>query len=127
MANEFSAMDIIDDLRKFGRGEWDPEDIPIEVVRYLLLNYFPIEMYLSMVFTHFSAPKRKELALEHRELDDSVVYDNFQPIAFSALHKLKSYYLLKSRITKDDLNMLIRALEYAKYITIEIPNLFRDP
>jgi hypothetical protein len=125
--NESSVSDVINDLREFGRGSWEPDDIPDEVVRYLLLNYFAIEQLVHIVFKTFSAEQRKALATEHRELDQSVIGDNFQPIALSALEKLTSHFMMKAEITQDDMNMLIRALEYAKYTNLVIPNLFRDP
>lgn len=128
MQQRHSVQNIIDDLVKFGKlSEGLPKEIPEEAVRYLLLNYHPIEYCLKSVYEEMSEAERDELRKSQKELHYSVSNDKAREIVSQPLTQLKHYYAGVGDITKDNLTMLIRALRYAKFRSVPFLFLFRNP
>jgi hypothetical protein len=67
--------------------------------------------------------QRKELNESHRELDYSVISDSAHAFVLSSLHGVRTYFTGIPIVKEDDLRMIIRVLEYAKYIDISVGKL----
>lgn len=76
-----------------------------------------------------SASERRLLQSQHRELDESAISDDFSVARQSVeqAHEVVSGNKL-AEFVDDDVNMILRPIEYAKYLTPEgCPQLILSP
>ena len=123
--DRFTVKDVIADLVRLGdvyNGK-SSDEIPEDVVFYLLLNCGAIECCLKLVYEEMTEAQREELFQTHRGLDYSAIDKGFYDIAVGPLEGAKDCQDVMS-ITKGDLQMLIRALSYVEYKPHSISRLY---
>jgi hypothetical protein len=117
---------LLSDLQKVRHVclEENLEEVPEICVDYLNANRDALEFFVEQVFSKMDRDQRSDLQRQHSELDVSVVTDEFLPIASNALHSAverKKSAIGKTifQVDEDDLHMLLRALEYARYCPLD--------
>ena len=117
------AERILEDLRKIRLviREEDVEVVPDTVVNYLFLNRNTIRKLVSAVYERLDYEQRKALLSDHCELDSSVLNDDdtIRKLVLSAVwtaERMKRGGSGYFEIDDDDVHMLMRSLEYAKYV-----------
>ncbi len=65
--------------------------------------------------------ERHLLRSQHRELDEAVLLDGFFSIARQAVNNARELITSNplAKLLDDDINMILRPIEYAKYLTSE--------
>jgi hypothetical protein len=93
------------------------------LVAYLAQNHDELKALVDSVYARLDKSQRETLQKEHRELDGSVVTDSFHTIADAALVTAKEWADPQNKTVRylftlndDSVEMLLRALRYAKYI-----------
>ena len=122
MEEQYTVQHIIDDLKRFGDFP-NAAEVPEQCIRYILLNHYIIELCVDAVYTEMSKAQREELRKSHEELSLSIVSDTSFKIVKSNLDRVRSESagsIFGSVLSEDDLRVIIRALEYAKYVPIRI-------
>ncbi|MBI1923660.1 hypothetical protein HYR99_05365 [Candidatus Poribacteria bacterium] len=108
------------------------EKVPDIAMDYLAANHDLIRFYLKQVYTKIDDAQRGKLSSEHSNLHYSVVGNFFYEIAELAIKvaecwanpTIQAVPLARSLtfVTEDDFDMLVRALEYAKYCPLDAHN-----
>jgi hypothetical protein len=115
---------LIEDLRKVRSVclSENRDEAPNAAVLYLAANHDLIDFYLKQVYTKLDMNQRGELARQHQGLDYSVVSDTFYKIPASVISLVKHPTprpILPPVITDDDVNMILRVLQYARYCPLD--------
>jgi len=131
---------LIDDLKRIRQASVaaSKELLANAAIDYLIANDRLCRFYLHQLYTKTTKLDREVLKEQHSELDYSAVYDNFSKVAEHVLDQAKEFAehtsqargveggeaLLRSlrsvgAPTVDGLQMLLRALEYAKYSALD--------
>jgi hypothetical protein len=115
---------LVADLRRI-RAVCDQESLstpPAIGVRYLAENSTLIERLLDETYTNTSEDERVALCREHNDLYISAVSDGFRESGKLATSDARRYQSAQradikelSEVSYDDLDVLIRSLEFAKY------------
>src|ERR1700735_2327983 len=128
MAQMSTLERAISDLRKIPAfcNRENLDDVPDLGLRYLKANISSLEFYLTQVYRKTTEEERRALCEAHRELDYSVISEEFQEIASSPIRQAKEQSIsgiptgeLLDSVSYDDLKMLIRVLEYARYCPLD--------
>lgn len=108
---------LIADIRNLRKIHWKNLSEAKLVVEYLLANETTIRHCLNTVTTETDETKRRTLQADHKELDQSAIYEGFWDIIPKViLTEAHTFTILPQRgIKEDDIHMLIRGLEYAKF------------
>ena len=110
---------IIGDLRTLEKAVdlSDSEQIQETIVLYLMANSDFIERGIDEVYSSMTREQRAELCDTHLGLHQSVISDDFRRVALSAIERAKTQWSpIADNISRDELHMLRRALQYAQYI-----------
>ena len=125
MVNEVLSH-LLSDLAKVQHvcNEEHLEEVPEVCIDYLEANKDALQFFVQQVFSKTDATQRRALLSQHSELDGSVVSDGFQSIASDALfnaekQKRSEVHRHFFSVKEDNLHMLLRALEFAKYCPLE--------
>ena len=110
-------------LKNIWREDRSPDNYHA-LVNYLVEHHDELERLVDSVFTRLDESQRDTLQREHRELDGAVVTDGFRGIADVALVTAKHSVDPQNKhmpdgffeVSYDNVEMLLRALRYAKYI-----------
>ena len=93
------------------------------LLNYLVEHNDELQELVDSVFTALDESQRAALQKEHHELDGSVVTDSFHEIADVALFNAKNWADPQNKHVRDlfdfsydNIEMLLRALRYAKYV-----------
>lgn len=112
-----SASAIVRDLQAIrdwcsGHGG---QPLPPTAVDYLNQNRFLLRCLVKKVR---ALPNRAQLQGTHRELDENVISPEFFDIASEALERAKAIRAGNPlvELTDDDIHMLLRVIDYAKYL-----------
>lgn len=102
------------------------DTVPYPAPIYLVANCDLINYYLRQVYSKMRSDQRNQLLSAHSELHYIAVNDSFYKIAKSTIEKIKkvkknspAIKLGLISVTEDDISMLLRALEYAKYCDLD--------
>lgn len=116
--NDTILTAVLSDLWKI-RG-WcinpNPRLAPASVVSYLVENNDLLRWYTHHLYSTTTKPERETLLSEHRELDESIIYGDSSSYIDALLDSVRLHASGLVEITDDDINMLIRPLEYVKYL-----------
>jgi hypothetical protein len=121
---------LLDDLKKVRLvcRESGLEHLPDVAVRYLAVNHDAIFFFVDHVYSAMGSGGRLVLMQQHADLDYSVVSNSFRPLALSAIETAVEWIRAARddiralfRVSEDDLQMLLRALEYARYSPCDSP------
>jgi hypothetical protein len=129
MSNEPKIESLISDLKKIRQtcSRKQIDEIPDVATRYLFVNRHLIRYYLNQLYTRIDRTQRDKLYEEHHgSLDYSAISDEWYPIAESATNDAERQHEHPDsadffKISDDDINCLLRGLEYAKYFPIGVP------
>lgn len=116
---------IIADLKKIRKvcAHRKLEYIPEIAAEYLEVNCDLIEFYLKHVYLKMNSSQRVKLCHDHKELDSSAIDDGFFEIAKCPIDKIKEsldgYKKGMMLPTEDNIHMLLRSLQYAKYCDLD--------
>ena len=89
---------------------------PAAVVQYLATNQEVLRFFISKLYSTTTMEERQAIQLEHRELDYSAVRDG--SLANEAVTRAVDIWSgdKLTDLTDDDINMLIRSIDYVKYL-----------
>ena len=138
MMQQHQITNLIDDLKKIrsllptsGSMYSEVPESPEIVVLYLNANFGLIEFCLEKVYKDMTQEQRIEMCKSHSDLHESVAPDeSYEHASYALWSAKKSWeFLLEPRLEHEDISMLIRALEYAKYCvpSEHIRKLFMHP
>ena len=129
MTTRSTITDLISGLRDFRGlvGKMTEDEICELAMDYLLANNSLIEKCLTHVYTQLSEEERRKLSEEHLELHSSAIGGKFYDVA--SLRQLTEMWADPRKkfmvsLTDDHLDVLIRALEYAKYCDVDLSGVF---
>lgn len=88
---------------------------PASVVPYLAENHELLRCHIHQLYTTTTKAKRETIHSGHRELDESIISGN-SGYTDALLDSVLLHASGLIKITDDDINMLIRPLEYVKYL-----------
>ena len=110
-----SGSDVFDGNESEGN---EPEKTQDCIRNYLIANSEIIERALD-AYRAMPESQRAEMKDQHSELDYSAVSPSFDSLAANPLINAKAGVSVRAgwKISNDDLHLLDRALEYAKYVT----------
>lgn len=107
---------ILADLWKIRNwcGNHPSQKLPPSAVAYLCANQATILCLIEQLKST-SPDVRRTLHSQHRELDDGVINDNCA-VAISAAKTACQVETGLVEVTDDDVNMILRPIEYVKYL-----------
>jgi len=116
MSNRFAAIVMINDLitvRHYCR-RMEVDKVPDVAIDYLIVNYDLIQKIFTSVTSNTTDLEREKLYKNHRELDSSVIRDGFCRMVSKIVNRPKKYGR-SIVLLEDDIHMILRVLDYAKY------------
>jgi hypothetical protein len=124
---------ILADLKKIRHwcNNHPSQKLPLSAVKYLCANEITILCLIEQLKST-SADVRRTLHSQHRELHEDTIDDNCA-VAISVATKACHVEMGLVDVTDDDVNMMLRPIEYVKYLDcdscpavvlspIELPN-----
>ncbi len=116
MSNQFAAITLISDLTTVRHycHRTGIDKIPDVAKDYLVVNYNLIQSFFASVTSNTTDIEREELYENHRELDSSAISSSFYQMVGRMVDQAKRHGR-RIVILEDDVHMILRALEYAKY------------
>lgn len=122
---------LLDDLKKVRLicRESGLECLPDVAVRYLAANHDAIFFFVDHVYSGMDYGGRRALLQQHADLNYSAVGDSFRPLALQVVKSAVKWVGTDRddvraliRVREDDLEMLLRALKYARYFPCDSSN-----